>query len=296
MANSKLHFAAGGKCVRRVGVTAAAAALVVTAWSAMVAAQQPAPPAAPKKAPAPPAAQKGAPAKDAKGGLPSGAWVKLCDKVSGVSKTKDGKEEKKDLNVCLTNHERIDGRTGLTLISAALQQVEGQDKQIFMVMVPPGVFLPPGMRVGFIPKDVWEKLQKQENPDPADESKIKNIKLQYINCHQMGCTAEIEATKEVVADLKSASGLTIQFFHISGQQAGTVVPLTGFEVANSGPPVDNKEYTNARKALMEQLAQRQQQLAEEYRRQQEEQQKGAGGTQPQPATKTPSAPPPAQKK
>ena len=85
----------------------------------------------------------------------------------GVTKDKDGKEEKKELNICLTHHERLDGNTGMVLVSAAVRQVEGQDKQHFMVMVPLGMMLQAGMRATLYPKDAWEKVQKNEKVDES---------------------------------------------------------------------------------------------------------------------------------
>ena len=117
--------------------------------------------------------------------------MKLCEKATAVTKDKDGKEEKKDLNICLTHHERLDGNTGMVLVSAAVRQVEGQDKQHFMVMVPLGMLLQPGMRATLYPKDLWDKAQKNEK---VDESKLKGLKLGYTLCHPAGCTAEMEAT------------------------------------------------------------------------------------------------------
>jgi len=67
------------------------------------------------------------------GATPQSAWVKLCEKATATQKTKDGRDEKKDLNICLTHHERLDGDSGMVLVSAAVRQVEGQDKQAFMV-------------------------------------------------------------------------------------------------------------------------------------------------------------------
>ena len=132
--------------------------------------------------------------------------MKLCEKATGVTKDKDGKEEKKELNICLTHHERLDGNTGMVLVSAAVRQVEGQDKQHFMVMVPLGMMLQAGMRATLYPKDAWEKVQKNEQ---VDESKLKAIKLAYTLCHPAGCTAEIEATPELINDLKADGGLVV---------------------------------------------------------------------------------------
>src|SRR5262249_44783606 len=41
------------------------------------------------------------------------AWVKLCDKANAVTKDKDGKEERKEVKICLTHHERLDGKSGV---------------------------------------------------------------------------------------------------------------------------------------------------------------------------------------
>src|SRR5262249_36788403 len=38
---------------------------------------------------------------------PQSAWVKLCNKGPVTAKHKDGKEEQKELNVCMTKHERL---------------------------------------------------------------------------------------------------------------------------------------------------------------------------------------------
>ena len=105
--------------------------------------------------------------------LPRRAPGSSCARRPAPSrKDKDGKEEKKDLKICLTHHERLDGNSGMVLVSAAMRQVEGQDKQYFMVMVPLGMVLQPGMRATLYPKDLWEKALKNEK---IDETKLKAI-------------------------------------------------------------------------------------------------------------------------
>jgi invasion protein IalB len=148
-----------------------AAVLAATAWSSVAAAQQQ---KAQKKG-QPAAAKKGA-AKDKGAKGPQSAWVKLCEKATAVNKQKDGKEVKKDVDICLTHHERLDGNTGMVLVSAAVRQVSGQDKQALMVMVPLGMLLQPGMRANIYPKDQWDLVQKNQK---IDESKIKGIQLAY---------------------------------------------------------------------------------------------------------------------
>jgi invasion protein IalB len=236
----------------------------------------------------PPAADKKAatPAKQPPGAQT--AWVKLCEKATAQVKGKDGKEEKKDLNICLTHHERLDGNTGMVLVSAALRQIDGQDKKHFMVMVPLGMLIQPGMKATVFPKNLWEKVQKNEKLDKADESKLKGLQLGYTLCHAAGCTAEMEATPELITDLKSNGGLMVFAISASGAPIAFPVPLGGFEQALAGQPIDTQKYGEARKALMMQIAQRQQQLAAEMKKQNDDLQKMQGSVAP---PSTPPAPP-----
>jgi len=276
MERLKLHVAWRGTFPRCASI-AVAAALAGTAWTSMVAAQQP----PPKKA-APAAAPKAgaAPAKDAKGGPPPSAWVKLCEKATAINKQKDGKEEKKDVDICLTHHERLDGNTGMVLVSAAVRQVTGQDKQALMVMVPLGMLLQPGMRAAIYPKAEWDLVQKNEK---VDESKLKGIQLAYTLCHPAGCTAETEATPDLINALKTSAGILVFAINATGAPVAFPIPLSGFDTSYAGPPIDTKQYSEARKALMQQIAQRQHQLIEEHKKQQETQ--GASPAAKAPAKK-----------
>ena len=267
MANRILQVAQGGMV--QAGAMALALGIACIAGSAD--AQQPA------KKPAAAPAQKGAPAAASAppaAGAQS-AWVKLCEKANAVTKDKDGKDEKKEVSICLTHHERLDGNSGMVLVSAAVRQIDGQDKQHFMVMVPLGMLIQPGMRDSLYPKDQWELVQKNEK---IDENKLKGIKLGYTLCHPAGCTAEVEATPELINDLRIMGGLVVFAINAGGQPVGFPVPLVGFEQAYTGNPVDNKQYGEARRALMQQIAQRQHDLIEEQKKQQ--QQQGAPGAAP----------------
>jgi invasion protein IalB len=289
MAHCTLQPAAAGR-IRHAGAVALALALTIgLAGSAAAQAPPPAAPApkkAPEKAPAAPAKKPAAAApKDAPAqpGAAQSAWVKLCETATGIGKDKDGKEEKKELNICLTHHERLDGNTGMVLVSAAVRQVEGQDKQHFMVMVPLGMMLQAGMRATLYPKDAWEKVQKNEK---VDETKLKAVKLAYTLCHPAGCTAEMETTPDLLNDLKVGGGLVVFAINAGGAPVGFPVPLTGFDQSYAGAPVDNKQYGEARRALMQQIAARQQELlAEQQKKQMEEQQKGAPAAPAPPAKK-----------
>ncbi len=264
-------------------VTVAACALAIASGAAL-AQQQPAKKDPPKgKAPA--AAKKEQPAQAAD--APQSAWVKLCEKAPIVLRDKEGKPTREQRNICLTHHERLDGNTGLVLVSAALRQVEGEEKQHLMVMVPLGMAIGPGLRATIYPADQWDKIQKSEK---FDDSKLEPVKLNYSLCHPAGCTAEIEVTKALIDGFRAGAGVMVLAINAQGQVVAFPVPLTGFKEALDGQPIDNEKYSEARKALMMQIAQRQQQLAEEARKRQAEAGASKDGKAPPPAA------PPAQKK
>ena len=251
------------------------------------------------QAPAPKAGAAPAAAAAAAGAAPSqSAWVKLCEKGTVAAKDKDGKEVKEDHTICLTHHERIDASSGIVLVSAAVRQVDEGKNPLLMVMVPLGMAIPPGMQVGVYPKDMWEKIQKGEK---VDDSKLVPLKMAYILCHSAGCTGEIDATPEMLNDLKTNGGIIV--YAISGNGQPVAFPL-------AGAPADNQEYSKQRRALMQQIAENQQKLIEEYRKQNDELQKSQGqlgknpGAAPAagpaaapaaPAAKAPAAAPPAKK-
>lgn len=198
------------------------------------------------------------------------AWVKLCEKAP-FTVTKDGKEAREDKNICLTHHEQLDANTGMVFVSAALRQIEGQDKQHFMVMVPLGVALVPGLKTAIYTKDQWTKLEANTS---IDDKQIKPIDLRFTICHPVGCTAEIEATPELLAQLNDGGGMRILGINAAAQPVVLPVPLTGFKTALSGPPVDNEAFGKERAKVMQQIRQRQETLIEEWKKQQ--QQGGAG--------------------
>jgi invasion protein IalB len=259
----------------RVAVLAASALAVATvAAPAQQKKEQPAKRDSKGKAPAP---AKKAQAAQPAGEKPQTFWVKLCEKSPVVIPDKEGKPSREMRNICLTHHERIDGNSGIVVISAALRQVEGEDKQHLMLMVPLGTALPPGLRAKVFNAEQWDKIQKNEK---FDDSKVEQIKFNFSFCHQAGCTAELEATKELIDAFKAGSGLMVLAYNAQRQLVAFPVPLAGFNEALNGEPIDNQKYSEARKAAMLQIAQRQQQLAEEHRKRQAEAAEKGGATAP----------------
>ena len=225
--------------------SAVALGLAVLSFSATAHAQQPQqkPPAqAPAKGGvAPPAAAPAATAGKAAAAPAAGApnqsaWVKLCEKA----KLKKGDKEE-TLDICLTHHERLDGNTGMVIVSAALREVQGNPKKHLMVMVPLGVALPVGLQI---------KIDEDKEP----------TKLQYTICHPGGCTAEVEASDEIVGKLKKGKQMMVAAMNVAGQPIFLPVPLNGFEPTLAGKPVDPEVYGKARGELMKQIEQRQMEM------------------------------------
>lgn len=203
-------------------------------------------------------------------------WVKLCEKTPVLSK-KDGKDITESKNICLTHHERLDGDRGTVVISAAVRQIEGQDKQQLLVMVPLGMALQPGLRAAVFNKEQWEKAQKSGK---VDDFSVKPELLKFTMCQLSGCTAEIELTKEFQDKLKSNPGMMIMTINGNGQIVPFPVPLTGFTQALDGKPVDNNVYKKERGDLMKAL----------WERSREQQQQQGGGQPAAPGSPAPAAP------
>jgi invasion protein IalB len=300
VANEMAYVVSGsghsGRGVRVLSALAAAlAAGAIAAAAPAMAQKKEQPKAAPAAQPAAKDAGKAAGSpKDAAAAGKQSAWVKICEKAAFARKDKDGKDTKEEKNICLTHHERLDGNTGMVLVSAAIREVDGSDKEHLMVMVPLGMAIPPGVRAAVYSKEQWAKAAKNEK---IDEKALKPIELKYSLCHQAGCTAEAEATKEVVDQMKAGGGLMILAMNAAAQPIGFPVPLDGFPEALAGKPVDNKEYAKARGQLMAQIRQRQAELVEQYKKEQEAKQAAgaAAGAPPAAAPAAPAAAAPAAK-
>lgn len=160
------------------------------------------------------------------------AWVKLCEKAPDIT------NPEQQLEVCLTHHEHIDGRNGQVVVSAAIREVQGQDKKALMVMVPLGMALPPGIQM------------------KVDEN--QPVPLKYTLCHIAGCTAETEATPEIIQQMQNGQKLVVAAINLAGKAiAFPDVPLAGFTKTMTGAPVDNAQYKEARKRLMMSIRERQ---------------------------------------
>jgi len=193
------------------------------------------------------------PKKVAKKRAQQSAWVKLCEATKLPKADKAGKTKIITKNICLTHHERLDGNTGMVIISAAIRMVEGQKKPSLMVMVPLGMALPAGVKAAVYNKEQWARAQKKKR---VDDKELKPLSLKYSLCHPAGCTAEIPVSPGLIDSMKTGGGLMVLSLNSAGRPVAFPVPLTGFAKAHDGKPVDNKAYSSARNNLMAQIRRR----------------------------------------
>ena len=216
----------------------------------------PRPPAAKAPATAAPAAKAAAAGKDAK---KSTQWVKLCDKIKVKTKPEKDAGRPRRRRSARTMFEAIESNTGQLIVSVGLQEIEGAPKQVLAVMVPLGVVIPGGVKLAAYNADQWAKAAKNEKIELKD---LKTSDLKFAHCMPVGCTAEAQATPEMLEMLKGNAGLAVLAIWANGNQFTVPVPLTGFAEAHAGKPVDKETYQANRKKLMEQIMQRQAALRE----------------------------------
>lgn len=154
-------------------------------------------------------------------------WLKFCE--FSVTKKTDNSKAK----VCLVHYEQRAADTGTVLVSAAIRQIEGIEKERFIVMVPLGVAIPPGLKV------------RVDKGDP--------IAMRYTLCHPQGCTAEGDATKDFVTKLKKGNKLYIAAINAFGRGFALPVSLKGFTKTYGGPPMEGKKVEEIRKVEFEKL-------------------------------------------
>ncbi len=211
-------------------------------------------------------------AADEKKAADGAKWVKLCDAIPVIKRgadgtpvvDKEGKPQREDKQMCLTQHEAIDGRTGIPLVTAALREVEGQAKKTFLVGMPLGMNIPTGIRIAFHSAAEWEKISKDGKF--ADPKSVKWTKLDFVHCLETNCIAETEATPEIVKGLQANAVMTAAAVNFEGGPVALPVPLKGFSAANKGEPVDMKKYAAARQQMMAQIRERQKAALEAFKK------------------------------
>jgi invasion protein IalB len=200
----------------------------------------PAPPAlrtqpAPKPASKPPAAaSKPAEASAPQRAQPHGTdqlqlifspWTRFCLKGQQANAKQ----------VCFTGKDGW-AESGVPVVAAVLIEPENEPKKLLRVTLPLGMSIQPGTRV------IVDNGQPMTGP--------------YVICFKFGCTADYEASGELIDKLKNGQRLVIQGVNGAGQPISLVVPLADFAKAYDGPPTDPKVVEEEQKKRQEELLRR----------------------------------------
>jgi len=171
-------------------------------------------------------ATTGAPAQAQDGSQEASQWVKLCQNV------KLAEDQKKD--ICLTKHERFDP-LGRFQVGAAIRDIEGMDKQWFVVTIPAAVTIPAGLMVQI-----------------DDDDKV--LKMNFSACVAGTCSAEAEAPGDLVDKLRKGNEFTVVHYDPSGRRRQIpAISLQGFTKPLAGEPTDPKLYEQSLQQMMVQV-------------------------------------------
>jgi invasion protein IalB len=207
------------------------AALVAIGFGTEALAQQPK--ATTKAAPKAPAA-KGEAAPGEGGvqtavGIPT-PWTKVCSKDPQANK-----------EICLVSQD-LRADTGQFLASVAVREVQGEPVKQFIVAIPPGMQLQPGLRV----------VVDQQTPMPA----------RYSICFPNACYGDMDIDADFVGKMKKGQALTVQTINQIGRTVNFTLALKDFAKSYDGPSIDPKVVEEQRQKLQDEL----QKKAEEARK------------------------------
>ena len=214
---------------------------------------KPAQPAAP--APKPPAGAQGQqanPPDDAAAPQPqtqqapaiATPWTKMCNQDPQVKK-----------DVCLITQE-IRAETGQFLASVAIREVQDDPKKTFIIAVPVGMMIQPGLRV----------VVDQQPP----------LNAKYALCFPNACYGDTDINAEFIGKMKKAQAMTVQALNQGGRTVSFTMALAGFGKAYDGPALDPKAVEDQRSKLQDEMQKR----AEELRKKLTEQGQQGGATPP----------------
>jgi hypothetical protein len=99
-------------------------------------------------------------------------------------------------------------------------------------MVPPGKQIKPGIEVTIYPKDLWEAAPpEQRRLDESHDARLRSLRLAYTLYHAAGCTAETDATPDLLTGVKTGGGFVVRAMSEAGTSVAFRVPLEGFAQA-----------------------------------------------------------------
>lgn len=254
-----MHFIARTtvEWVSCLGLTAAVLTAAPAAWAQATKPATPAaPPAAKPPAAAPAAKPAAAPAAAAPapsgpdvaaGQAPDSPWVKVCGNDPGNKQT------------CVVRME-LRGDNGVFISSVSLQKVPDGDKYGFGILMPVGVFLPPGVGI------------------TVDTKKSGTAPYTICLPNPPVCVAELLVDNAFITSLKKGAKVTLTASNAQRKEINIDMPLTGFGKVFDGPGMDVAQAMAKQQELTDAL----QKKADQARQKLIDQQKAGAAAAPAP--------------
>lgn len=187
------------------------------------------------------AQEEPAPAAQVPGPTAEEPWAKICN-----TNPNDGKE------LCLTLQE-VTAETGQFIASATVRAVTGEDTKSFVIAVPPGMLLQPGLRA------------------QVDNGEQQSV--QYGVCFPNACYAELEINDDFIASLKRGSELIITAMNAQAKPVSFPMSLKGFTKAYDSEGLDpqglQQRQQDLTKALQDRAAKAREKLREQQQQEEE---------------------------
>jgi invasion protein IalB len=228
--------------LKRFGAAGLAGLFLLAGAEAFAQAKKPAAPAQPAPAQAPAQPAQPAPAEPAPGSPapqqapPQGPfrvelsptqneWTKVC-----------GKDQAANKEICYTTRDFSAQKDQPPVLALAVYDVKGEDIRVVRLLMPVGLMLRPGFRFA---------VDKGAPTEGAFEI-----------CFPNGCFAEARVKGTTIAEMKKGTVMNVDVKNQANNLVTFGVPLSGFDKAFDGPPVDPKVLEEQQKKLQAELQKR----------------------------------------
>ncbi len=167
--------------------------------------------------------------------MPQG-WFKECGKMQ-------------DFDVCNVQNQVI-AQTGQMLTAVQLAEFKGKvNRRALQISVPVGRLLPAGVT-----------MQIDGN---------KPSKIEYTTCFQDRCVADAPLTDAIVGSLKKGTSITLTSYNFQNQPNPIKISLDGFTGVYDGPPLNQDQSTERKKAAEDYVLRNRQPLLDKLKAEQE---------------------------
>lgn len=151
-------------------------------------------------------------------------WVKVC-----------GRDPSNNQEICYTTRDFVSDQ-GQPVMAVAVYDIKGQPQKLVRFLLPIGLLLQPGIRMGV---DQGQPLSGR-----------------YQICFPNGCFAEITANDATVTALKRGTNINVSVQNQAAREVTFQVPLDGFAKGFDGPAIDPKLLEEQQRKLQEEMQRR----------------------------------------